>query len=472
MAKQFFSDLPNTTTPLTSSRLNGLLDGEEAMGNLVVDSIKSKNLLDNFSFIKGRITSGTLERVNYISSIASTKNSVAFTTTSTWSGITSDFIEVKQGNYTISGVPDKKIFYYVEAYNSSKVWQSRLVENNASSSFNYTFSIPSGIKYIRLVFQGNVADTYTITNLMIENGSTATTYSPYQELDIDNLAKQELVVGNIRGANLFDYTMTPIYYANTSVSLISPNGIKVIGGNSGATYSSAIYKVLDIDNYLGKTITLSCNINIATGQPRISIGTCDSSGGNRVNIVTKDISSNGRYSVSATLPSSTTSTTKYLMIGLYISHGTAPTSGDYSEFTNIQLNTGEDTTYYPYQNLNGMKTYSTNEQVVGTWIDGKPIYRKVVTFNINSSGMTTAYTHNIANIETILPTCVAQIKRGTTDVYSVPFVYPNNAGDLLNWGVGMNITASKVLLYIGSSMRSAVSSYPAIVILEYTKTTD
>ena len=31
--------------------------------------------------------------------------------------------------------------------------------------------------------------------------------------------------------------------------------------------------------------------------------------------------------------------------------------------------------------LGNLKTYSTEEQIVGTWIDGKPIYRKVVTFS-------------------------------------------------------------------------------------------
>ena len=30
------------------------------------------------------------------------------------------------------------------------------------------------------------------------------------------------------------------------------------------------------------------------------------------------------------------------------------------------------------------KIYSTEEQVIGTWIDGKPLYRKVYTFNITS----------------------------------------------------------------------------------------
>ena len=47
MAREFFKNLPNTTTPLTAPRLNGLLDGDEAMGNIVVDSIRGKNLFNN-----------------------------------------------------------------------------------------------------------------------------------------------------------------------------------------------------------------------------------------------------------------------------------------------------------------------------------------------------------------------------------------------------------------------------------------
>ena len=46
MAREFFKNLPNTTTPLTAPRLNGLLDGDEPMGNIVVDSIKGKNMFD------------------------------------------------------------------------------------------------------------------------------------------------------------------------------------------------------------------------------------------------------------------------------------------------------------------------------------------------------------------------------------------------------------------------------------------
>ena len=46
MAKEFFKNLPDTSTPLTSSRINGFLNGEESIGNIVVGDISSKNLLD------------------------------------------------------------------------------------------------------------------------------------------------------------------------------------------------------------------------------------------------------------------------------------------------------------------------------------------------------------------------------------------------------------------------------------------
>lgn len=46
MARDFFKNLPNTTTPLTAPRLNALLDGDEPMGNIKVDSVQTKNLLN------------------------------------------------------------------------------------------------------------------------------------------------------------------------------------------------------------------------------------------------------------------------------------------------------------------------------------------------------------------------------------------------------------------------------------------
>ena len=282
-------------------------------------------------------------------------------------------------------------------------------------------------------------------------------------------AMGNLVVDSIRSSNLFNYTMTPVYYANTSVSLISPNGIKVIAGGSGATYSTAIYKVLNTGDYLGQTITLTCDVSVGTGAPRIAMGTCDSAGGNRSMLVSKDISSNGRHSITATMPSSTTSTSKYLYVAFNVSRGTAPTSGNYCDFTNIQLNTGEDTTYTPYQNLSGMETYSTNEQVVGTWIDGKPIYRKVISYTNSSTiggvGQVTniSVPHGISNLGTTI-----NLKLLIGGIYPAPYL--DGDGTKITKATWISrLDNTNVIFRIMNDTWSARTSY---LILEYTKTTD
>ena len=49
MAKEFFKNLPDTSTPLNANRLNGLLNGNEAMGNIVVGDVKGKNLFNMYN---------------------------------------------------------------------------------------------------------------------------------------------------------------------------------------------------------------------------------------------------------------------------------------------------------------------------------------------------------------------------------------------------------------------------------------
>ena len=52
----------------------------------------------------------------------------------------------------------------------------------------------------------------------------------------------------------------------------------------------------------------------------------------------------------------------------------------------LQLEKGSiATTYAPYQNLTGQENYSTGEIVIGTWIDGKPLYRKVVSDTVSTT---------------------------------------------------------------------------------------
>lgn len=113
--------------------------------------------------------------------------------------------------------------------------------------------------------------------------------------------------------------------------------------------------------------------------------------------------------------------------------------------------------------------YSTDETVVGTWIDGKPIYRKVfdnLDASLSSSGWKTVVSFDDVPIETPVNAMFYRNK-GTTGVQAgkptgqvtkhvmwVAFADENGVG--------------KVNVYMEGRMSEVVS----MLVLEYTKSTD
>lgn len=58
---------------------------------------------------------------------------------------------------------------------------------------------------------------------------------------------------------------------------------------------------------------------------------------------------------------------------------TSQTTPIQAQVVNVESNSTTDSYSCDYVNNNvGKEVYSTNEQVIGTWIDGKPLYRKVI----------------------------------------------------------------------------------------------
>lgn len=104
--------------------------------------------------------------------------------------------------------------------------------------------------------------------------------------------------------------------------------------------------------------------------------------------------------------------------------------------------------------------YSTNETVVGTWIDGKPIYRKVVQGNITSKDQSLFVVN--ANVETMISIRGYDFSNG---IYYFPFNYTQNG------------STQKAIFYkkdtdtIEFRSNSFKSGEVFVVILEYTKTT-
>ena len=111
---------------------------------------------------------------------------------------------------------------------------------------------------------------------------------------------------------------------------------------------------------------------------------------------------------------------------------------------------------YNIGNVKSGNNYSTNEQVVGTWINGKPLYRKVVVIDNPSNGMT----FSIANIDE--PINVSWTQVHPTGVY---FSY-NHDG-----------TSCSTIFFKPTSKNFEITLQGAfngkiVAIIEYTKTTD
>ena len=115
-------------------------------------------------------------------------------------------------------------------------------------------------------------------------------------------------------------------------------------------------------------------------------------------------------------------------------------------------------------NLTSVKNYSTEETVVGTWIDGKPIYRKcyVGTPNLSDTVELTPYiipnSINCNDIDTLVN--VSAHNRGSLNGPIAPFSYYRGN----NVATTYDINSNGIRLF-----RNGQALYTYVVIVEYTK---
>ena len=114
-------------------------------------------------------------------------------------------------------------------------------------------------------------------------------------------------------------------------------------------------------------------------------------------------------------------------------------------------------------NLTGnIEIYSTTEKRIGTWIDGKPLYRKVVNLGALPNATTKAIAHGISNIGFIK--LYGDAYSSTGNFFSLPFIPITE----FNQAVNFYVSTGEVVItsYLDRS------NYTGIAVLEYTKTTD
>ena len=117
-------------------------------------------------------------------------------------------------------------------------------------------------------------------------------------------------------------------------------------------------------------------------------------------------------------------------------------------------------------------TYTTSEQVIGKWIDGKPLYRKTITFTtLIKMNDITSIAHNIENAKNIFIDFGASFMEaniGTDNYmsYSLPLIgYAGNIEDK----VYCYVNPTDINFYANGSW---AENWTKHITLKYTKTTD
>ena len=108
--------------------------------------------------------------------------------------------------------------------------------------------------------------------------------------------------------------------------------------------------------------------------------------------------------------------------------------------------------------------YSATEKVVGEWIDGKPLYRKVINFGSLPNNSQKFVNHNISNLGYISKLEGTALR--TSD--GVRFTIPH-AGLSAPSSISLNGNATSLYIATGSDRTSIDVCY---ITIEYTKTTD
>lgn len=197
---------PSTSTPINATNLNNMdaaiktnddkLLGNAPMGNVVVDSIRSKNMWQ--PILVGNQNNCNVSLSGNTYTFAATGSdmfygNIASTGTSYTTGMGELFKVQPSTTYSLSLSNSNFSKNYVSFFNSSKV--SLSYQRYDSNSFSFT--TPSNCYYICIrIGNGNsVNGTNYSTTIQLEAGATSTTFSSYQELNGEIYSFGEVKIG-------------------------------------------------------------------------------------------------------------------------------------------------------------------------------------------------------------------------------------------------------------------------------------
>lgn len=119
--------------------------------------------------------------------------------------------------------------------------------------------------------------------------------------------------------------------------------------------------------------------------------------------------------------------------------------------------------------FNRSDLYSTDEQLIGRWIDGKPIYQKSIIASNPVVGNNTI-PHNITNLDRVVKCDGTVMRNGDNFTFSLPICYVPN---VTQWSIATSgISKSTVNITVGDGFTGTYALSDLVITLQYTKTTD
>lgn len=307
------------------------------------------------------------------------------------------YIPVKEGQTYVSsanlGTSSGNIAY---AYcNSTPQLNTSIVgrtTTDISILNNGTFTAPSNVKYLLIRI---TKASQSVSNWQIEKGSTASTHEPFIQKSInvdDTKFTDTLNVGtDINSANRVNI----LYSHNIFIPTLTNNGIDIQHSNCNVSLTNDEFSLTSTGSNIrigevvsngGDYINTAGILYSTNGNQKIYIK-CTNTDFNVIFITTygsdkKSLGYTQLTSEEYTFPANAV----YFSVRFGLNGSTIGTTYK----TKVMVSYTPITTYEPYLtpsiNVDGeeiynanVMNYSTNEARIGTWIDGKPIYRKTFT---------------------------------------------------------------------------------------------
>ena len=336
--------LPFQTDALqdTASGSTILIDDISPVTHEMGVKVRSKNLIPypyyNFSLEQNGVTA-TLGNDGSITLNGTATENVAFKIYDNTNGTKKDFI-VKPGiKYTVSGIPNGALSttYYLRITTINDRAHDFTVDNY-TQQFNITED--TSVKWAFVAVKKGVTINNVVFKPQLELGTTATAYTPYEDLTAVKVTRC--------GKNLFD-TINAVKLNGGSSFSITNNAITV-SQNGNYNYASA--NVLIPQSLIGKIVTISAKSNTSGANVAgLRIQWVSDSGGATGDMILGRPDSAGNIVVTGTVPTQPDETHNNLCLMLYSnSTGTLETGTTYTAtYSDIQIELGSTATdYEPY----------------------------------------------------------------------------------------------------------------------------